>query len=81
MNGENGRKNPESPLALLRPEPRFTEAEGDRLVKAIAANLAILNEIMAELTAVVSVDHQFTALVRETLRDHSHALGFTFQGE
>lgn len=48
---------------------------------AMAANLASLNEIVAELTAVVAGDPDFAQLVRNTLRDHSHKLGFQFQGE
>jgi hypothetical protein len=72
---------PERPDAAPAPDPRFTEAEGDRLVKAIAANLAGLNEIIAEMTAKVSDDPVFTELVRRTLRDHSHAIGFSFQGD
>lgn len=63
------------------PEPCYTELEGDRLVGAIAANLASLNEIIAEMTAVVSDDPQFITIVREQLREHSHRLGFSFQGD
>jgi hypothetical protein len=65
----------------MAPDRRYTELSGDRLVDAIAANLASLNEIIAEMTAVVSDDPEFAALVRETLRDHSHALGFSFMGD
>jgi hypothetical protein len=66
---------------MMTPDRRHTELSGERLADAIAANLASLNEIMAELTAVVSDDPRFSALVRETLRDHSHAIGFSFQGD
>lgn len=65
----------------MAPDHRYTELSGDRLVGAIAANLASLNEIVAEMTAVVSGDPEFIALVRRTLRDHSHALGFKFEGD
>lgn len=66
---------------MMTPDRRYTELSGERLVDAIAANLASLNEIIAELTAVRAVSPGFTALVRETLRDHSHAIGFSFQGD
>jgi hypothetical protein len=48
---------------------------------AVKANLASLNEIIAELTAVVAEDPEFAELVRTTLRNHSWSLGFEFQGE
>jgi hypothetical protein len=66
---------------VTTPGRRHTELSGERLVGAIAANLASLNEIMAEMTAVVSDDPGFATLVREALREHSHALGFSFQGD
>jgi hypothetical protein len=66
---------------MMTPDRRDAGPAGDQLAAAIAANLATLNEIIAELTVVVSDDPQFAALVRETLRDHSHALGFSFQGD
>lgn len=47
----------------------------------VVANLASLNEIIAELTAVVSVDKSFTELVQDQLRDHSWALGCEFRDE
>lgn len=51
----------------------------------VAANLASLNEIVAEMTqALVGLgvgDQGFADLVRGTLRDHTHALGFEFQGD
>ena len=47
----------------------------------IAANLASLNELAAELTAAVSDDPEFVQMTRTTLRDHSWSLGYEFQGE
>ena len=47
----------------------------------IAANLASLNEVITELTNVVSQDPEFRRLVRDLLRDHSWSLGIEFQGE
>lgn len=51
----------------------------------VAANLASLNEIIAEMTQALAqhgmTDIPFARMVRETLRDHSFALGFEFQGE
>jgi hypothetical protein len=47
----------------------------------IRANIAGLNEIIAEMAVKVSDDPGFAAMTRELLRDHSHALGFEFQGE
>lgn len=51
----------------------------------IAANLASLNEIIAEVTQALA-DHglaetEFAKVTRNTLREHSHALGFEFAGE
>lgn len=65
----------------MAPDRRYTELAGEQLADAIAANLASLNEIIAELTAVVSDDPEFAVLVRETLREHSHLIGFSFQGD
>lgn len=48
---------------------------------AVAANLASLNEIVTELTAAVSDDPDFVAMVRELLRGHSYALGYRPHGE
>jgi hypothetical protein len=53
----------------------------EKTLQVIAGNLASLNEILTEITAAVSEDPQFVTLVRDTLRGHSHALGFRFQGE
>lgn len=64
--------------ALFGPDP--AEAAAARL-EAAFANLASLNDIIAELTAKVSDDREFTAMVRELLRGHSRALGFQFQGD
>jgi hypothetical protein len=51
--------------------------------EAIKANLASLNEIIAEITARIAgdTDPEFAALARGILRGHSFALGFEFQGE
>ena len=47
----------------------------------VSANLASLNEIIAEMTAVVSKDPDFITIVRGVLRDHSWSLGFEFHGQ
>ncbi len=47
----------------------------------ITANLASLNEIMAEMVAAVSTDPDFVVMTRDVLRDHSWSLGFEFQGQ
>jgi hypothetical protein len=73
--------SPDRPDQVLAPERTFTGLEDERLVSAITANLASLNEIIAEMTAKVSGDPEFIAMVRRTLRDHSHALGFKFEGD
>jgi hypothetical protein len=65
---------------MMIPDRRDAGPAGDQLAAALAANLATLNEIMAEMTAVVSDDPDFVGLVRQNLRDHSHAIGFEFQG-
>jgi hypothetical protein len=50
-------------------------------------NLASINEILTEVVQAlvvesnVSADQEFADLVRNTLRDHTYALGFEFQGE
>ena len=51
------------------------------MTDAVRANLASLNELFTEMTAKVSDDPDFTTLVRELLRKHSHALGFEFMGD
>jgi hypothetical protein len=51
------------------------------MLQEIAKNLVSLNEIITEMTAKVSDEPELTALVRDTLREHSWALGFEFQGE
>jgi hypothetical protein len=48
-------------------------------LEEIKANLASLNEIVAELASVY--DAGFNLVVRETLRNHSWRLGYEFQGE
>jgi hypothetical protein len=47
----------------------------------LAKNLASLNEIVAEMVTATADDHEFAELVRNTLRDHSWAMGFEFQGQ
>jgi hypothetical protein len=51
----------------------------------IRKNLASLNEIVAELVTAFAVgespDVPFSEVTRQTLREHSHAIGFDFQGE
>lgn len=78
------------PMMVIRPGDTLNltfgqghagDAPGAGRTEMIAANLASLNEIIAELTAKVSDDPEFTAMVRELLREHSHALGYQFQGE
>lgn len=49
--------------------------------RAIRANLASLNEIIAEMVVVTADDADFIRLVHDTLRDHSWALGYSFRGE
>jgi len=44
-------------------------------------NLASLNEIMAEVVKAVSADPSFVTETRSVLRNHSHAIGFEFQGQ
>ena len=48
--------------------------------RQLEANLASLNEVLAEMAAQFG-DASFGSTVRDTLRDHSWALGFEFQGE
>jgi len=64
------------------PARPVTAAPGDASrLDAALASLASLNEIVAELTAKVSDDPEFSAMVRELLRGHSHSIGFSFQGD
>jgi hypothetical protein len=53
--------------------------------RAVMANLASLNEIVTELVQASAdgtrAEPEFAELVRDTLRQHTHALGFRFQGE
>lgn len=54
-------------------------------LEKLAANLASLNEIVTELVRAsadgMRADPEFAVLVRDTLREHSRALGYVFQGE
>ena len=50
----------------------------------VSANLASLNELITELVRAAA-DHgwtepEFADMVRDNLQNHSHALGFSFQG-
>jgi len=51
----------------------------------VAANLASLNEIITEMVQASAdgtlAEPEYAELVRDTLRQHSHSLGFKFQGE
>lgn len=67
--------------AVIFPGDRERHDADHATADAVRANLASLNEIMAEMTAVASDDPDFATLVRDLLRDHSHALGFEFQGD
>jgi hypothetical protein len=64
----------------------MTEAMREAMSRdPVGANLASLNEIIAEMMQALA-DHgvgeqEFADLVRVTLRDHSHSLGWAFQGE
>jgi hypothetical protein len=51
------------------------------LVEHMAANLASLNEIIAELVAKVSDDPAFIEFTTGLLAGHSWSLGYTFQGQ
>jgi hypothetical protein len=64
-----------------KPPPIREESTALADIAAIKANLASLNEVVAELVATHSNDLEFTNLVRGTLRQHSFDLGFEFQGE
>ena len=60
-------------------------AEPPPVPEVVDANLASLNEIVSQMMAAL-VEHgigdsDFAGLVRTTLRDHSWALGFDFEGE
>lgn len=55
--------------------------DGFTRLARISANLASLNEIIAEMTAVVSDDPAFITMVNGVLRDHSWSLGFEFHGQ
>ena len=51
----------------------------------VAKNLASLNELVTEMMFALAEhgvgDIEFARMARSTLRDHSWALGFDFQGE
>ncbi|SRR6266487_1922198 len=57
----------------------------DKTTRAVAANLASLNEVLAEVVQALAdhgwSDPEFAGLARRQLRDHSRALGYQFQGE
>jgi hypothetical protein len=50
-------------------------------LQRVAANLASLNEIIAELVTAGCDDPGFAQMTRDLLRDHSWSLGFQFQGQ
>lgn len=59
-------------------------ADDASFTRDVAANLASLNEVMAELVRAASdhgwTEQSFAEMTRGVLRGHSHALGFEFQG-
>jgi len=63
-------------------EARIYQLEQDygRLQGSVEANLASLNEIIAEMAAVVSTDPAFLEMTVDVLREHTWALGLQFQG-
>jgi hypothetical protein len=62
------------------PDPNKDAAAAQRL-DTMAANLASLNEIVMELVdQSPAADDPFAATARHLLTEHSHALGFKFQG-
>lgn len=67
--------------ALVLPDSQETHDRHHALIDAVAGNLATLNEVIAEMTSRVSGDPGFTALVRDLLRNHSHEIGYQFQGD
>lgn len=67
--------------ALLLPDGRPLHDEHHRKTEAALASVASLNEIIAEMTAKVSDDPEFTAMVRDLLRESSRSLGFKFRGD
>lgn len=88
------------PPAVLPSGTEVTPADWERLVREMrelvldpgtrdpdvfAANLASLNEIIAEMAQAMAMgfrpDQEFVGLVREQLRDHSWSLGYAFNGQ
>lgn len=67
---------------LGRAEARIHDLERDLgQVRAVTgASLASLNEVVAEMAAVVSADPVFLDMVVGVLRDHTWKLGYEFQG-
>jgi hypothetical protein len=62
----------------------FGDVKPDPLAP-VRANLASLNEVVTEMVTALAKegigDAEFAEVVRTTLRDHSWALGFEFQGQ
>lgn len=58
--------------------------EPDELLPLLAANLASLNEVVAELAqarAITEDQQEWADVVCRSLREHSWSLGFEFQGQ
>lgn len=77
-------QNPTSPSAdeprrQRRIRPDGWSQRADRMAQEMAANLASINEILAEMVSAAAAP-EFAEVAVTTLRDHSWRLGFTFQG-
>jgi hypothetical protein len=66
-----------------RAQEQYSSRRGEaRNLAAMRAAIASLNEIVIELVDQRAEDEpEFCRMVRETLREHSRQLGFTFQGD
>jgi hypothetical protein len=71
---------PRCAALILRGDEQVHDREHETSALA-RANLSSLNDIIAEMTAKVSDDPEFTSMVRELLRGHSRSLGYHFQGD
>lgn len=67
------------------PRVFVTEEPGQAVPQAVAANLASLNELIAEVVGKLGdlsmADPAFVRMATDVLRGHSLALGYQFQGE
>jgi hypothetical protein len=63
------------------PEPPAPDASHADWQRAVSQALAAANDLIPELTAAVSPDPGFTAMVCDIFRDCSWALGFEWRGE